>query len=72
MWELVDRKAVMDYDGFMTEYSMYTNGEKYVMVFGDSDIYGPDEESDWDWETDSAEEAYEWFNDYAGFEEEEE
>lgn len=70
MWQLVARKEVMDYDGFMTEYSMYTDGERYVMVFGDSDIYGPEEENDW--ETDSAEEAYEWFNNYSGFEEEEE
>lgn len=70
MWQLIDRrKSVLDYDGFYTEYSMYTDGERYVMVFGDSDIYRPEDEN-WDWETDSAQEAYEWFNDYAGFEEE--
>lgn len=70
MWKLVDRKDVVDYDGFMTEYSMYTDGERYVMVFGDSDIYGPDDENYWDWETDSAERAQEWFDNYTGFDEE--
>ena len=70
MWELVDRKSVLDYDGFYTEYSMYTDGERYVMVFGDSDIYRP-EDGDWDWETDSEETAYEWFSHYNGFEDEE-
>lgn len=70
MWQLIDRKSVLDYDGFYTEYSMYTDGERYVMVFGDSDIYRPEDEN-WDWETDSEETAYEWFNTYAGFEDEE-
>lgn len=71
MWQLIDRKSVLDYDGFYTEYSMYTDGDRYVMVFGDSDIYGPEDESNWDWETDSEETAYEWFNNYHGFEDEE-
>ena len=70
MWELVDRKSVVDYDGFYTEYSMYTDGERYVMVFGDSDIYRPEDEN-WDWETDSYDSAYEWFSNYNGFEDEE-
>lgn len=70
MWELVDRKSVLDYDGFYTEYSMYTDGERYVMVFGDSDIYRPEDEN-WDWETDSYDSAYEWFSNYHGFEDEE-
>lgn len=71
MWELINRKAVRDFDGFWTEYSLYQNTEDgtYVCVFGDSDIYGPEDE-DWDFETDLREEAEEWFDCYDGFEDE--
>ena len=61
MWELIDRKHIEDSDGFLTEYSMYYNGNKYVFVYGDSELYRPEDEY-WDWETESEEEAYEWFN----------
>ena len=67
-YELVERKQIMDSDGFYTDYSMYRNlatGE-YVFVFGDSDIYRP-EDGDFDYEADSEDEAYEWFNSYEGF-----
>lgn len=43
----------------------------YVFVFGDSDIYGPEDE-DFDWECDTEEEAYEWFSNYSGFDDEDE
>ena len=66
MWELVDRKDVLDFDGFWTEYSLYCDEERFVCVFGDSELYGPEDESNWDFETESPIEAYEWFHDYAG------
>lgn len=68
-WQLIDRKSVPDMDGFLTDYSLYTNGKQFVTVFGDSDIYGP-EDGWWDWETDSRKEALEWFAYYEGFDEE--
>lgn len=65
-WELIDRKNVEDSDGFITEYSWYQRGDEHVMVFGDSDIYRP-EDGDYDAEFDSDERAREWFSSYAGF-----
>ena len=69
-WELVKRKSVMDSDGFMTEYSWYTNGDKHIFMFGDSDLYEPDEDYA-DWTAETKEEAAEWFDSYNGFEDEE-
>lgn len=40
---------------------------RYVFVFGDNDVYGP-EDGDFDYECETEEEAYEWFNNYNGFE----
>lgn len=76
-WEEVASKAVEDSDGFMTDYVWYTNGDKHVFIFGDSDIYRP-EDGYFDWEVDIVEgkeaeaykEAQEWFNSYNGFAEE--
>ena len=65
-WELVDRKNVEDSDGFITEYSWYRKGDEHVMVFGDSDLYLP-EDGDYDAEFDSEERAREWFSSYEGF-----
>lgn len=71
-WKLVDRKTVYDSDGFTTDYSWYVdkNGH-HVFVFGDSDLYRP-EDGEYDWEEDNEEVAKEWFDNYKGFEEEEE
>lgn len=70
-WNLVNKKSVMDSDGFYTDYCWYTNGEKHIFMLGDCDIYSPDEDyADWVVETES--EAKEWFDSYNGFEEEEE
>jgi len=68
-WEEVASKLVRDSDGFMTDYTMWYNEfeDKYVFVFGDKDIYYP-ENSDWDWECENFDEAQEWFDDYEGFE----
>lgn len=66
-FEFIDRKSVQDSDGFYTDYTMYYDvvEDKYVFVFGDSDIYRP-EDGDYDWECDSESEAWEWFNSYNG------
>lgn len=66
-------KQVQDSDGFMTDYTMYRDTEtgEYVFVFGDKDIYTP-EQGDFDWSCDEGEEAWDWFYDYTGFSEEDE
>ena len=76
-WEEVASKSVFDSDGFLTDYVWYTNGDKHVFVFGDSDRYRP-EDGDFDWEIDIVKgkeaegykEAQDWFNSYKGFEDE--
>lgn len=67
-FEKIASKQVPDSDGFYTDYTMYRNLEtgEYVFVFGDSDYYSP-EEGNYDYECDSEEEAYEWFESYNGF-----
>lgn len=57
----VDSKTISD-GNFTTEYTWYycLEHEKHVFVFGDSDIYQP-EDGYYDWECDSYEEAYDWF-----------
>ena len=72
VWEEKASKSVSDSNGFMTDYTMYRNintGE-YVFVFGDKDIYRP-EDGYYDWECETEEEAEEWFNNYHGFEDSE-
>lgn len=68
-YEFIKTKSVPDSDGFVTDYTMYydTKENKYVFVFGDRDIYTP-EDGNFDWETESREEADEWFDNYNGFE----
>lgn len=76
-WKEVASKNVFDSDGFLTDYVWYTDGNKHIFVFGDSDRYRP-EDGDFDWEIDIIEgkeveaykEAQDWFNSYRGFEEE--
>lgn len=73
-WEEVASKQVEDSDGFMTDYVWYTDGFKHIFVFGDSEIYRP-EDGYFDWEIDiikgkeaeSYREAQEWFDSYNGF-----
>lgn len=64
MWKMLERKAVQDFDGFWTEYSLYSDGEKFVCVFGDHELYGPEDEGNWDIETECEQEAYDFFNNY--------
>lgn len=68
-WELVKKKEVLDSDGFMTDYSWYTNGDKHIFMFGDSDVYEPDEDYA-DWIAETEKEASDWFDNYQGFSEE--
>lgn len=70
-YEFIKSKSVKDMDGFNTDYTMYKDvvTDKYVFVFGDNDIYGP-EEGYFDWECDTEAEAEEWFNSYNGFDDE--
>jgi len=72
-WEWLATKDVTDSDGFITNYSMYRNRDTglYVCVFGDRDLYRPEE--GWnDYETEDEDEAWEWFDSYEGFEDDEE
>lgn len=69
-WIKLNRKPVLDSDGFYTDYTLYTNGHEYICIFGDEDLYGPDPDYA-DFSTDSEEEAMEWFDSYEGFEDEE-
>lgn len=69
IWKLVKCKSVKDSDGFITEYCWYTDGNKHIFMFGDSDLYKPDPDYA-DHEADSESEAAEWFDDYTGFEDE--
>ena len=64
-WERLDCKRVLDQDGFWTEYCLYHNTVtgQYVTVFGDSDLYRP-EDGYFDMEFDSESEAWEFFEDY--------
>lgn len=67
----VESKAVNDFDGFITEYTMYYDEieDRYVFVFGDSDFYNPnDGYEEFDYECDTKREADEWFDNYEGFE----
>lgn len=67
-YRLVDKKMVYDYDGFTTDYCLYQDLEKdkYFTIFGDSDIYTP-ENSEPDAEFDDINSAEEWFENYHGF-----
>ena len=68
-YETIAHKTVYDSDGFTTDYTLYFDHDEnnYFTVFGDNDLYGP-EDSDHDWDFGPNEdEAFEWFEDYEGF-----
>lgn len=71
IFEKIASKQVPDSDGFYTDYTMYQNLEtgEFVFVFGDDDYYSP-EDGNYDYECDSEEEAWEWYNSYNGFDDE--
>ena len=71
-FKYIASKSVMDSDGFYTDYTWYFDKEegKHVFVFGDTDMYYP-EDGDYDWEVEgdderAQEEAQEWFDSYDG------
>lgn len=64
-------KQVRDSDGFWTDYTLYEMLDGgYGCIFGDKDVYTP-ETSYWDETFDSREEAINWFDNYTGFDDEE-
>ena len=67
----VKSKSVLDSDGFYTDYTWYKDNftGNHVMVFGDNEIYLPEDE--WfDAVFETEKEAQEWFDSYNGFEDE--
>lgn len=66
-WICLDIKHVRDSDGMLTDYALYTteDEDKYICMFGDTDVYPPDEMYA-DAEFDTEDEALEWFEDYTG------
>ena len=69
-WIELASKSVEDSDGFYTDYTLYTNGSTYICMFGDKETYEPDENYA-DYETEIEQEAWDWFNSYTGFADEE-
>lgn len=65
-WRELQSKYVLDSDGFYTDYTLYTNGSTFICMFGDKDIYEPDQAYA-DYETENEEDAYDWFDNYEGF-----
>lgn len=68
-YTMLRTKQVPDSDGFMTDYTLYENNitGEYVCVLGDRDTHSPEDE--WfDFETESEDEANEWFDSYTGAE----
>lgn len=64
-WTELDHKSVPDSDGFDTDYTLYTDGQKFVCIFGDKEIYLPDD-GEFDYETENEEDAREWFKNCTG------
>lgn len=65
-WVELASKSVEDSNGFLTDYTLYTNGETYVCIFGDKELYTPDTD-DADFETENEKIAWDWYNSYTGF-----
>ena len=72
---------VIPYDEYIDFLKNYKKGDfykdewfnRYVFVFGDKELYDPSDGYDeWDYECESEKEAYEWFEDYNGFYDEDE
>lgn len=69
-WKELASKSVEDSDGFYTDYTLYTDDQTYICMFGDKNLYEPDA-SYADYETESEQDAWDWFNSYTGFADEE-
>ena len=72
-WKELACKCVTDSDGFLTEYTLYQKAKEnyYICIFGDKEIYTPENEEP-DYSTNNRSEAFDWFNSYDGFEDENE
>lgn len=76
-WERLTSKSVPDSDGFFTDYTLYkylgdpadVDDDIYICMFGDTDLYPPSFDYA-DWSGSSEAEAYEWFESYTGFDDE--
>ena len=64
-WVELDTKTVKDFDGFTTDYTLYTNGREFICMFGDKDLYEPNPDYA-DYATENKDEAYDWFYSYEG------
>lgn len=65
-WREVDSKPVKDWDDFWTDYTWYVDATgHHVFIFGDKDIYGPEDTPDHEVDGDYSE-AEEWFLSYEG------
>lgn len=63
-WTFIKSKEVEDSDGFLTDYTWYENSDgTQVMVFGDNDIYKP-EDGYFDVTFTDRKQAEDWFNSY--------
>lgn len=62
-WTMVKTKRVYDSDGFLTDYTWYTDGNTHIMMFGDNEVYEPDIDYA-DFTTDDEDEASDWFDFY--------
>lgn len=74
-WTEVETKQVRDSDGFMTDYTWYTDGDEHICIFGDKDLYLPGEvtpDIDGFYGEAGAKAMSDWFNNYNGFEEDDE
>lgn len=66
-YDLIATKTVEDTDGFLTDYSIYAivlddNSIVYECYLGDTELYGPWNGEGLDFESDSNEEATDWYN----------
>ena len=74
-WTEVDSKSVIDSDGFTTDYTWYTDGNEHICIFGDKDLYTPDNTTpdvDGFYGEEGAKAMADWFNSYRGFDEDSE
>ncbi len=64
-WHELDSKKILDFDGYPTDYTLYENeyGTSWLTMFGDKNLYYPDEE-DADELFDSRKEAYRFFRNF--------
>ena len=73
-WKLVEHKEVRDYDGFLTDYSLWYNSavDEWVTIFGDIDLYNPTNKYPDAEFGHNENEAYEWFESYSTEEDDDE